>query len=128
LEVAAFNPEYYIDTHCSTTAGVGELQMETFKIVVDGVKLSAKQRKQIEAGFEKVFLEALGPTGEDEVKIGPFPKVGRMKKPLINGLYALRRAKGPEMKEKLDQIGRAGLVEQAALQPATFEALDKIDR
>ena len=104
--------------------------METFKIVVDGIELSAQQRKQIEAGFEKVFLEALGPTGEDKVEIGPFPKVGRLKKPLINGIVVLdaHLAKGPEMKEKLTRIGRAGLVEQAALQPATFESLDSIDR
>lgn len=101
--------------------------METFKIVVDGIELSAKQRKQIEAGFEKVFLEALGPTGEDQVKIGPFPKPGRIKGPLINGKVVLpaRLGKGAEIEERLTQIGRAGLVEQAALQPATFEAIDR---
>jgi len=104
--------------------------METFKIVVDGVKISAKQRKQIEAGFEKVFLEALGPEGEDEVKVGPFPKLGRVKDPGVNGRWVLLSglADGPEIDEKLTQIGRAGLVEQAALQPATFEANARIDR
>lgn len=104
--------------------------METFKIVVDGVKLSAKQRKQIEVGFEKVFLEALGPGGEDEVTLQPFPKLSRIRGPLINGRYALlaRLARGPEMKERLAQIGRAGLVEQAALQPATFEAKARANR
>lgn len=104
--------------------------METFKIVVDGVKLSAKQRKQIEAGFEKVFLDALGSDGEDQVKVGPFPKLDRIKGPLINGRYALLAglADGPEINEMLTQIGRAGLVEQAALQPATFEANARIDR
>lgn len=97
--------------------------METFKIVVDGVKLSARQRKQIEAGFEKVFLEALGPEGEEEVELLPFPKLPGIKGgPLINGQWALltRHADRQGIKEKRIQIGRAGLVEQAALRTETF--------
>jgi len=102
--------------------------METFKIVVDGVKLNAKQRKEIEAGFEKVFLEALGP--EEEIKIGPFPKLPKVKGPLINGKVVLpaRLVERPEIEEVMNQVGRAGLVEQAALQPARFEADARLHR
>lgn len=95
--------------------------METFKIVVDGVKLSAKQRKQIEAGFEKVFLEALEPEEVKKITLKPLPQPP-VKGPLINGQWALltRLADGPEIEQKRIQVGRAGLVEQAALRPATF--------
>lgn len=98
--------------------------METFKIVIDGVKLSAKQRKQIEAGFEKVFLEALGPEGEEEVDVGPFPKFARVKADLINGRYVrlAALARDPEMPGRLAQVARANLIEKAALDPATVNA------
>src|SRR5262245_32552220 len=98
--------------------------METFKIVVDGVKLSAKQRKQIEAGFEKVFLEALGPAGEEEVRVGPFPSFARVKAELINGRYAILAALAgdSEIQGRLNQVARANSIEKAALDHATVDA------
>jgi hypothetical protein len=97
--------------------------METFKIVVDGVKLDAEQRKQLETGIERLFLEIIGPDGEKQIKLGPYPKLPRVKAELINGRYAiLALEREHEMEDKLTQIGRAGLIEQAALQPATFKA------
>ena len=65
--------------------------METFKIVVDGIEIDAKRRKEIEANLEKAFLETLRLQAKD-VEIQPVrPAKPLIKRPLINGVEILHR-------------------------------------
>lgn len=65
--------------------------METFKIVVDGIEIDAKRRKEIEANLEKAFLETLRLQARD-VEIRPLrPVKPLIKRPLINGIEIMHR-------------------------------------
>jgi hypothetical protein len=65
--------------------------METFKIVVDGIEIDEKRRKEIEANLEKAFLETLRLQAKD-FRIQPLrPAKSLIKRPLINGIEIMHR-------------------------------------
>ncbi|HEU4706449.1 MAG TPA: hypothetical protein VFS64_04615 [Solirubrobacterales bacterium] len=71
--------------------------METFKLVVDGIDLTAEERRQIEKGIEKVLLETAGKAGagaggdRPKMLFKPFPKeVKQVRDGIRNGGWLLR--------------------------------------
>jgi hypothetical protein len=83
--------------------------METFKIVVDGIEIDAKRRKQIEANLEKAFLETLRLQAKG-LEIEPIHQAKTLiKGPLINGKeIMLRLNRQREINESLGGVRGPG--------------------